>query len=139
MPRILFMSGYFQLPVPPTELFLTNHSLSAHPQSLPSLSRHASAMEHTSLRRIDRLRRATNPYNLIADSSYGTALGDSLNGAGITASWSLAYFLINSRRSLRIRSLHPLSFFVINLAGFNALVYGSYYFLDADTARRTDI
>jgi len=74
-----------------------------------------------------------------AYGGYGTALGDSLNGAGITASWSLAYFLINSRRSLRIPVRHPLSFAVISLAGFNTLVYGSYYFLDADTARRTEV
>ena len=82
-----------------------------------------------------------NPPSLVwfTDSRYGTALGDSLNGAGITASWSLAYFLINSRRSLRFRGIQPLSFLVVNLAGFNALIYGSYYFLDADTARRTDI
>lgn len=68
---------------------------------------------------------------------YGTALGDSLNGAGITASWSMAYFLINSGRCLRLRGANPLSFAVLNLAGLNALVYGSYYFIDADTARRT--
>jgi hypothetical protein len=73
------------------------------------------------------------------DARYGTALGDSLNGAGITASWSFAYFLINSKKSLRLRGIHPLSFAVINLAGFNALIYGSYYFFDADTARRTKV
>jgi Altered inheritance of mitochondria protein 19 len=66
-------------------------------------------------------------------------LGDSLNGAGITASWSFAYFLVNSRRSLRFRGMHPVSFAVTGLAGLNALVYGSFYFLDADTARRTDV
>jgi hypothetical protein len=96
-------------------------------------------MEHPSLRRIDRLWRVIPHLVLVPDSRYGTALGDSLNGAGITASWSLAYFLINSRRSLRFRGIQPLSFLVVNLAGFNALIYGSYYFLDADTARRTDI
>lgn len=66
-------------------------------------------------------------------------LGDSLNGAGITSAWSLAYFLINSRHCLRLRGAHGLSLGVVSLAGINALVYGSYYFLDADTARRNEV
>ena len=73
------------------------------------------------------------------NSRYGTLLGDSLNGAGITSAWSLAYFLINSPRCLKLRGAHGLSLGVVGLAGVNALVYGSYYFLDADTARRTDV
>ena len=79
------------------------------------------------------------PYNIMLMARYGTALSDSLNGAGITAAWSLAYVLINSRRCLRIKGLHPLSLAVLSLASLNAGIYGSYYFLDADTARRTEV
>src|SRR5271170_3171538 len=135
----------------PTHL---THSTNPHPQILPSLSWHPRPMEYSCLCSANRIRRVFISLSLpfpfllsacgvVADvcvyCRYGTALGDTLNGAGITASWSLAYFLINSRRSWRFRGFHPLSFAVVNLAGFNALVYGSYYFLDADTARRTDI
>ena len=138
MPRTLFTSGSFQLPVA-THSSPADKSFGFDPPGVPSRSRGPGVMEHSSLRWTDRLRRVLS-YFLHGNSSYGTALGDSLNGAGITAAWSLGYFLINSRRSLRLRGgFHPLSFLVVNLAGLNAIIYGSYYFLDADTARRTDI
>lgn len=123
-----------------THHLLTNLSSGSHPESISRIPWCSGLVEYSSLRGTDRIRRVyLPPISSIVTWSYGTALGDSLNGAGITASWSLAYFLINSRRSLRLRGIHPLSFLVVNLAGFNALIYGSYYFLDADTARRTDI
>ena len=67
------------------------------------------------------------------------ALGDSLNGAGIIAAWSMAYSLVNFRRCFRLQGVHPLSFAVFGLANINAVLYGSFYFLDADTARRTEV
>jgi len=71
--------------------------------------------------------------------SYGTALGDSLNGAGITAAWSGAYYLVNWRRAFPARGRSFTSFLVLQFALFNGFVYGSYYFLDADTARRSQV
>jgi len=113
-------------------------SISITPQGLPTLSRRPSLLEYPRLCNIDGLWRVSS-FDTLNKYRYGTALGDSLNGAGITASWSLAYFLINSRRCLRLRGMHPLSFAIVNLAGLNALIYGSYYFFDADTARRTEV
>ena len=70
-------------------------------------------------------------------------MGDSLNGAGITAAWSFAWVLIKTKRCLRIPIRRfggiPLAVFSLFYANVNSVMYGSYYFLDADTARRTNL
>ena len=71
---------------------------------------------------------------------YGIALGDSLSGAGTVGAWSGAYFLINRRRIwMHGTRLLPLlaTGLITQLAAFNAILYGSSYFLDSDTARRS--
>jgi len=74
---------------------------------------------------------------------YQTSMGDSLNGAGITAAWSFAWVLMNTKRCLRIPIRRfggiPLAVFSLFYANVNWIMYGSYYFLDADTARRTNL
>ena len=124
------------------------------PKIRPMVSWRSRFLEYPPLCRLHRLWRVPPPdlflpfhlesfLFLIWGDRYQTSMGDSLNGAGITAAWSFAWVLMNTRRCLRIPFRRfggiPLAVFSLFYANVNWIVYGSYYFLDADTARRTSL
>jgi hypothetical protein len=57
--------------------------------------------------------------------------GDIRNGTGIATAWSVAYIMLNAKKTFK-RPMHPLALAMMGGAGLCAGVYGTEYFVYQD-------
>ncbi|EPX72318.1 uncharacterized protein SOCG_00083 [Schizosaccharomyces octosporus yFS286] len=60
--------------------------------------------------------------SFVAVGGLAIASGDIANGSGISTAWSLAYFMINAKKSIKSFRMYPLA--LCTFAGINTIGYG---------------